>query len=456
MLSVSYLKLLKYGYLVKNIGKLRKFPILSDNFRYILTAMPDSIPHIRPEPIKFPNIMTTIRTKLRKSSVPGHRGTVVYQIIHRRKVRTISSSVRISLPDWELLHETMEDSSLSGIRTKIECGEHLLHSIVDNLEREGRPYTADDIIRLFREGKKSCLFVEFIREESRLMKENGRYGTARNYISTANSFSEYLGNSDLPIQAVTCRIIENYSNWLTERGVCRNSLSFYMRILRAAFNKAVREGLAQQTFPFSNVYTGIERTPKRAVSEETVSTLYRMVLPDRSPLSLARDLFLFSFCTRGMSFVDMAYLKKTDIRRGVIRYRRHKTGQRIEVRLERVISNILDKHTKDSSSYVFPILEDTDSKTAYRRYRSMLRYYNRLLDKLSSMTGTDCHLTSYTARHTWASAARSHGVNLPVISAAMGHTSEKTTSIYLADIDRSLIDSANREIIGRLECAVSS
>lgn len=86
----------------------------------------------------------------------------------------------------------------------------------------------------------------------------------------------------------------------------------------------------------------------------------------------------------------------------------------------------------------------------------MLRYYNRLLDKLSSMTGTDCHLTSYTARHTWASAARSHGVNLPVISAAMGHTSEKTTSIYLADIDRSLIDSANREIIGRLECAVSS
>ena len=400
--------------------------------------------------------MTTIRTKFRPSSGPGRKGTVVYRIIHRRMVRNVSSTVSISAEDWERLLKGEEDGSLADIRTEIECGVTLIEDIAGNLEREHRPYTAEDVARIFRESGKSSGFIRYIRASGMKMKEEGRHSTAHNYLSAANSLAVFLGGKDIPVCAVTARLMEHYGRWLTGRGVCRNSLSFYMRVLRAAYNKAVSAGLTRQAGPFRKVYTGIERTAKRAVSEETVSSLYRTRLRENSPLSMARDLFLFSYCARGMAFVDMAHLRKSDISRGILSYRRHKTGQRIEVRMEGPMDTIAQRYLNKDSPYVFPILRDGSNGTvSYRRYRTMLRYYNRLLGRLSVMSGSGCHLTSYVARHTWASAARAHGVSLSIISAAMGHTSERTTSIYLADIDRSLIDNANREIIGKLERGVS-
>ena len=395
--------------------------------------------------------MTTIRTKFRPSSVPGRKGTVVYRIIHRRMVRNVSSTVSISAEDWERLLKGEEDGSLADIRTEIECGVTLIEDIAGNLEREHRPYTAEDVARIFRESGKSSGFIRYIRASGMKMKEEGRHSTAHNYLSAANSLAVFLGGKDIPVCAVTARIMEHYGRWLTGRGVCRNSLSFYMRVLRAAYNKAAGEGLTRQAYPFRNVYTGIERTVKRAVSEETVSALYRIPLRDRSPLSMARDLFLFSYCARGMAFVDMAYLRKSDICGGILSYRRHKTGQRLEVRMESIMDKIVQRYRDVSSSYVFPILrEGNDEAVSYRKYRTMLRYYNSLLKRLSAISGIGLRLTSYTARHSWATAARAHGIALPVISAAMGHTSEKTTAIYLAAIDSGTIDDANRKIIGKL------
>lgn len=345
--------------------------------------------------------MTTIRTKFRPSSVPGRKGTVVYRIIHRRMVRNVSSTVSISTEDWERLLKGEEDGSLADIRTEIECGVTLIEDIAGNLEREHRPYTAEDVARIFRESGKSSGFIRYIRASGMKMKEEGRHSTAHNYLSAANSLAVFLGGKDIPVCAVTARLMEHYGRWLTERGVCRNSLSFYMRVLRAAYNKAVSEGLARQTGPFRNVYTGIERTAKRAVSEETVSSLYRTRLRENSPLSMARDLFLFSYCARGMAFVDMAHLRKSDISRGILSYRRHKTGQRIEVRMEGPMDTIAQRYLNEDSPYVFPILRDgSNGAVSYRRYRTMLRYYNRLLGRLSVMSGSGCHLTSYVARHT--------------------------------------------------------
>ena len=395
--------------------------------------------------------MTTIKTKFRPSSVPGKKGTVVYRIIHRRMVRTVSSAVHISADEWERLQEGKEDSGLADIRIKVEYGEHLIRDIAAGLDLESRSYTAEDVARLFRESGKSCYFIRYIRCAGETMKADGRHGTAHNYLSAANSLSAFLGGRDIAVCAVTDRLMESYAHWLNGRGVCRNSLSFYMRVLRAAYNKAAGEGLTRQAYPFRNVYTGIERTVKRAVSEETVSALYRIPLRDRSPLSMARDLFLFSYCARGMAFVDMAYLRKSDICGGILSYRRHKTGQRLEVRMESIMDKIVQRYRDVSSSYVFPILrEGNDEAVSYRKYRTMLRYYNSLLKRLSAISGIGLRLTSYTARHSWATAARAHGIALPVISAAMGHTSEKTTAIYLAAIDSGTIDDANRKIIGKL------
>ena len=174
-----------------------------------------------------------------------------------------------------------------------------------------------------------------------------------------------------------------------------------------------------------------------------------------APLSLARDLFLFSFYTRGMSFVDMAYLRRGHIRDGRIRYVRRKTGQEIVIRVEPEMQRIIERYADGERPYVFPVLKSENPEKAYAEYRTALTYYNRLLKRLCTLAGIPQRLSFYTARHSWATAARNHQVPVSVISAGMGHTSERTTQIYLTMLENSLIDNANRGILESLRCIVS-
>ena len=172
-------------------------------------------------------------------------------------------------------------------------------------------------------------------------------------------------------------------------------------------------------------------------------------------MSLARDLFLFSFYTRGMSFVDMAYLRRGHIRDGRIRYVRRKTGQEIVIRVEPEMQRIIERYADGERPYVFPVLKSENPEKAYAEYRTALTYYNRLLKRLCTLAGIPQRLSFYTARHSWATAARNHQVPVSVISAGMGHTSERTTQIYLTMLENSLIDNANRGILESLRCIVS-
>ncbi|WP_348717036.1 site-specific integrase [uncultured Alistipes sp.] len=279
----------------------------------------------------------------------------------------------------------------------------------------------------------------------------GRFGTARNYRRTAGSFSRFLGR-DIPFSRLDERLICAYAEWLRRRNLVRNTVSFYMRVLRAVYNKAVKQRIVEQRFPFRSVYTGVDRTRKRALDERTVISLQRLDLGHDPSLALARDLFVFSYCMRGMAFVDIAFLRRDAIRNGVIAYCRHKTGQCLEVRMEPCIERIVRRYEGDcpSGPYVFPLIRSSEPGAAFREYYNALSVHNRKLKELSKLVDAGISLTSYVARHTWATVARKHRIPLAVISAGMGHTSEKTTQIYLDSLDNSVVDRANRRIIQAL------
>lgn len=290
-----------------------------------------------------------------------------------------------------------------------------------------------------------------MRREIDLLQNANRNGTARNYKRTLSSFSQFLKGNDITINAVNSQLIEQYNIFLVKRGLVRNSISFYMRILRAVYNKAVHNGIAMQTFPFQNVYTGVDKTRKRAINETTIAKLFKLKLKRHSQLSLARDLFIFSYCTRGMAFVDMAYLKKSNIQNGMICYSRRKTGQSLCIKIEKQIDEIICKYSNMSPKYVFPIIQSDEPNKAYREYEKAINEYNNNLKKLSVMLSEECKLTSYTARHSWATTARNHNIPISIISAGLGHTTEKTTRIYLATLENSIIDDANKQIIDLLD-----
>lgn len=292
----------------------------------------------------------------------------------------------------------------------------------------------------------------YMNEEIKRLSNAGQTGTAQNYKAAMNSFLKFIGNEDFPLSSLTEKVTREYELWLRNEYLSRNTISFYMRQLRSIYNKAVKANLAEQTFPFKNVYTGIDKTKKRAVDVSVITKLMTLDLSYSSSLNFARDLFLFSFYMRGMAFVDMAYLKHENIKNGVIRYIRHKTDIMLEVKIEQCISEIINRYASQSKfGYLLPIITRTEAEQAYNQYKNKRSYYNKLLKKLSQLLGMGVSLTSYVSRHSWATIARDMNISLPVISAGMGHSSEAMTRIYLASLEASTIDQANSVILNHIQ-----
>lgn len=168
--------------------------------------------------------------------------------------------------------------------------------------------------------------------------------------------------------------------------------------------------------------------------------------PEQESLALSRDIFLFSYCARGMAFVDIAFLRRDDICGDWFSYVRRKTGQRLTVRIEPPMAAIINRYKNEAGEYVFPIIS-ADGQDAYRQYQTALGYHNRKLKQLAEIAGISEKLSTYTARHSWATAARRHNVPLSIISAGLGHSSERTTLIYLDSVENVALDNANHEIL---------
>ena len=282
------------------------------------------------------------------------------------------------------------------------------------------------------------------------LERSERYSTVRNYRRTWDSFNRFLNGQPLFMDEISGEMIASYNQFLRGNDLRRNTISFYNRVLRAVYNRAVREGYAAQTSPFEAVYTGVDVTRKRALPVDLLHRIAALELSEPE-LALSRDLFLFSFQARGMSFVDMAFLTQQNVQSGFIQYVRRKTGQALSVRIEPWMQKLLDRYRPQCHEpYLLPILQSTDPKEAFAQYSAALVRHNLMLRKLGGLVGADFPLSSYCARHSWATIARDEAVPLAVISSGMGHTSEKTTRIYLASLDNSVIDRANRQIWERV------
>ncbi len=281
------------------------------------------------------------------------------------------------------------------------------------------------------------------------LKQCGKHRTSETYIATLRSFKNFRNGDDIPLNEINSNLMLAYEASLHSRGVSKNSSSFYMRILRAVYNRAVEQGLTPQRRPFKHVYTGIDKTVKRAISLAAIRRIKNLDLTHSPALDFARDIFLFSFYTRGMSFIDISYLKKKDLAGGILSYRRRKTGQQLFIKWEQCMQAIVDKYpTPHNSPYLLPIIKSSDDD--HTQYKNVQFRINKHLKEIARKLRLSAPLTMYVARHSWASIARSKNIPLSVISEGMGHDSEATTQIYLNSLDSTIIDNANRQILKEL------
>ena len=354
--------------------------------------------------------------------------------------------------------------------------------------------------------KTMLCWLGILAEEARA---EGRQRRAEIWRTTSNSFSRFLGGKDIGLRQMEGRLVQRYEGWLLSGGLCPNTCSFYLRNLRSAYNKAVKARLCPKPkqYPFAEVYTGVAKTRKRAVDGNTLRAIREMDLSGHPDLDYARNLFLLSFYTRGMAFADMAGLRRSDLKEGILCYVRRKTGRPLFIRWEGRMQEAVEALWRDAEAmgaavrqrggkrlsrrdagqlasnrgktvgkkrdagclgtgmvggkgtassragkdadgegYLLPIIRDGEAH-ARSAYRNVQYKVNQSLKEIGKMLGLKMPLTMYVARHSWASLAKSKEVPLSVISDGLGHASERVTRIYLSTLDMNAVDEANRMII---------
>ena len=296
--------------------------------------------------------------------------------------------------------------------------------------------------------------VAFMKQVAKGLQMGGNFGIAHVYRSSLNAIIAYRGKGDFTLNEVTPEWIKGFEIHLRGRGCSWNTVSTYLRTFRAVYNRAVDcRGAVYVPHLFRSVYTGTRADRKRALDTEDMQKVFTK-LPQSSVVTSdmrrTQELFVLMFLLRGLPFVDLAYLRKSDLHDNVITYRRRKTGRPLSVTLTPEAMAILKRYmNRDTSSpYLFPLLNSREgTKEAYHEYQLALRNFNRQLMLLGEMLGLGDKLSSYTARHTWATTAYYCEIHPGVISEAMGHSSITVTETYLKPFRNKKIDEANKKVV---------
>lgn len=291
---------------------------------------------------------------------------------------------------------------------------------------------------------------DFISTLIKRAKQGGRYSTANAYQSTLNSYQQFTRNPSQEFEEMTPEEMKNYEQFMVINGLKYNTISLYIRLLRSICNQAVtQKRICINTVElFQDVFMGCKPTAKRAIKPSIIGQLLDADFVDHPRLTFSRDLFLLSFYLRGIPFVDLAHLRKSDIKDNILIYFRQKTGKMMYVTIENCAQKIIRKYADEckSSIYLLPIIRSAGEE-GHKQYRSALRLYNKHLHQISKLLNLGITLTSYVARHSWATTAQNTDIPIAVISTSMGHASEKVTHIYLDSFDNKKLSDANKKVI---------
>ena len=296
---------------------------------------------------------------------------------------------------------------------------------------------------------KQKLLLEMLSTTIQELRANGQWGTAHVYRSARNSFSTFNNNKDIPFYKLDPNLLKSFEIYLRQRKCSWNTVSTYIKTIRSVYHRAVDMKCARY-IPrlFEHVYTGTRADRKKSLETSDISYLVRqteMSIQETNYLSQNQQtkvFFVLMFMLRGIPFVDLAYLHKRDLQGNVLSYRRRKTGRALTVMLTpevmQLVRLVADRNM--DSPYLFPILQSEEgSEAAYREYQSALRGFNRRLSTLKQSIGMKSALSTYAARHTWATMAYHCEIHPGIISEAMGHSSIAVTETYLKPFGKSSV-----------------
>lgn len=385
---------------------------------------------------------------------------LVLRLTKDRKQKYIRIGISVDEKYW--------DSNKLQFKRNTPNKEYLDNIITENLNKYqkqvlefqtiGKDYSIQQLIQLVEKPTKNITVEKYLESIIQSLIAESRIGNANHYKALLNSLQRFTSLSQLLFVDLDSAFLARYENYLKGNGNRGNTISIKMRTLRATFNKAIKDNIIKKDYyPFDNYNVSKlrEDTVKRSITKEDmirilnfdVSTITKR---PQSLIQFSKDIFLFSYFGCGINMIDISYLKKSDVFEDRIVYRRHKTGKRISFSLQDYAKEIIQKYIGQNGNYLFPILDNSLHKTAdqqIKRIKKVTYVVNKNLKKIGEALGLPISLTTYVSRHSFATILKRSGVNIALISEALGHSDLKTTQIYLDSFENSQIDEAMKNLL---------
>ena len=399
--------------------------------------------------------MASIKILLRKKANSQGECPIVMRIVKDRKSKTITLGISTVPKDWdEKLSRFKRSHTNWNQRNRILLGlEQKALKIIDDFIASKSDFTLKQFEEIFRGQKasKTSNLLDFFDEIIEEMEMSGRISNAHAFKSTRDSLKKFAGKK-ISFQEVTPIFLEKYEVYLRGNGNQDGGIAFKMRELRSIINKAItRKIIPLELYPFREYkLSKLKSNPaKKALTREEFKMIRDVNLEDHPYLRDSYNYFLFSIYTRGMNFQDMMLLKWSNIQNGRIHYTRSKTKGKFNLEIIENAQTILDYYKAQNrlTEYVFPILlkEGLTQQQIFYRKSKVLKRYNKNLKELAELAGLNKKLTSYVARHSFATILKMSGTSVEKISEMMGHSDVQVTMSYLRSFDNEILDLENRK-----------
>lgn len=404
--------------------------------------------------MKNTNIVISLDTRRAKQdgSYP-----LIMRLGHNERTTSIPLGISVLEKDWDATNRLIKKSysgsdSVSRLNNLIQKKKAEAMDIIFKLHESGELSTlaVTDIRDRIASKGKSLSFYFYAEQVMNGLIQANRIGTARSIKGLISVLKTFHGKPDLQFQEINFKFLNRFEIAHKSKGNTANGLAVYMRTIRSIYNQAIKAGIAEkELYPFNDYKIKTAPTEKRALDWDFLKKIISLDLEPEHICFNARNYFLASYMMYGMNFTDMASLRRSDISNGRILYRRKKTGKLYDIKINENLATILDyyKASNPESKYVFPIIKREEPLLRERDIMWARKRYNKKLKELAILCGIEHNLTSYVSRHSFATQAMLQDVPLSAISTMLGHSSLKTTEIYLKSLPSNVLDDYNSRIL---------
>ncbi len=401
------------------------------------------------------NVVITLDTRRQKKD---QTYPLIMRLGHNGRTTSIPLGINLLEKDWDTNTKQVKKTYV-GVNTVSRLNNQIQKRKADAMDvifklNESKQLISMSVTtlrdRITQQGATQSVF-KYTEQVIADLLSSKRIGTARSYKGVLNILRSFTHGKDLSFTDITFPFLQSLEVDHLGKGNGLNGLAVYLRTIKALYNRAIKEGIVEKEFyPFSAYKIKTAPTAKRSLPGSQLAKIITYVLEESHPLFHARNYFVASYLMYGMNFADMAYLKKTDLVEGRVQYRRKKTAKLYDIKitdsLGRILSYYLDRFS--DSEYVFPILKRATVEMQAKDILWARKRYNTRLKKLGALCGILTPLTSYVSRHSFATQAMMLEVPVKAISTMLGHSSIKTTEVYLNSLPSNMLDSYNAKITG--------